>query len=160
MYLEDQDCLSRREKKKHFTDGTFLHALCLIFKCALQENIFARGQAPFFGKGKFENFKFIAHSSKDQKMLYMAKNVALSCTTYSVCPNNLRKECPFSRSPAGLRISLNRMRVYMSQLVCPKNLLIYQLRLADASAVCMQHTSSHDWLSATTKLIPCFCVKN
>lgn len=68
-YLEDQDCLSRRKRTKRFTDGTFLHthALCLIFKCALQENISARGQAPFFGKGKFECFKLIAHSSKDQK---------------------------------------------------------------------------------------------
>lgn len=92
-------------------------------------------------------------------MLYIAKNVTLSCTTYSVCPKNLRKECPFSRLPAGLCMSPNRMRVYVSQLVYPKNLLIYQLRLADASAICMQHTPSHDWLSATTKLISCFCVK-
>lgn len=54
---------------RRFTDGTFLHAhaLCLIFKCASQENISARGQAPFFGKGKFGIFKLISHFNKDRK---------------------------------------------------------------------------------------------
>lgn len=68
-YLEDQDCLSRRKRTKRFTESTFLHvhALCLIFKCASQENISARGQTPFFGKGKFEIFKLISHSNKDRK---------------------------------------------------------------------------------------------
>lgn len=104
MYLEDQDCLSRRKWTKRFTDSTFLHthALCLIFKCASQENISARGQALFFEKGKFEIFKLISHSNKDRKKkrkCYTRLRMSLfSCTTYPKNVHFLARSQDFSSS--------------------------------------------------------------
>lgn len=96
---------------------------CVLFLSVLCKKTFLQ-EVKLRSLGK-ENWKFLnleltpARTKRKKKMSYMAKNVALSCTTYSVCPKNLCKECPFSRSPTGLCMSPNRMRVYVSQLVYP-----------------------------------------